>query len=698
VNRLPGVVHVRVAGVVDEHFDSARLAPLVTCSDPIVIDLDAVERITSYGVREWLRALRPVKSAPIFFARVRPAMVSQFNSVAGFDMRGALLSLYSPYVCTACNNAFEVLTDVRKEKDSLASFLAPPASCPKCGSADASFDDLEAAYYACVASKPLPMVPTVVDALLDGTLKDTALPMRLHKDIDDQITALWLSGSLDGNVRFKRQADGLEGTVVLILGGVSSVDAAGLSRLDDLLDVDVARLLLARVPEEVARMLAARPSKALRAGVISVIARRVCDTCGEVDLDVTSLIRRGASAATACPTCGAGFDAARVGDLTALAELPFVDAPPEVETYLRAHAGAPGASPSEPDATPTNRIGRYEVARRIGAGGMAEVMLGRHVGLEGFEKKVVIKRILPHLAQQSGFVQLFLGEARVAARLTHPHVVQIYDLGREGSTYFIVMEYVEGEDFNALIKQSARLGEVVPPEIAARVLTGMCAGLHAAHTYRGDDGELRPILHRDVSPHNLLIGYNGAVKLTDFGVAKANDTLEETQNVLRGKVPYMAPEHIRGADPDPRMDIYSAGICLYTALVRTNPFLRASEVESLKAVLEAPVLPPSDLRADVPRELDAIVMRAIAREPGDRYQTALELQTDLEKFLARRTWSATFSDVGEWMRGVMARAAALPPPAAPTAVDDAMTTVTTPKPQQRKLAASGGVLNGDDEI
>lgn len=721
VERQAGVHLVRVRGVIDERFDRASLAQVLTAAaasgDAILVDVEGVPRITSYGVREWSLGFRAGTTAPVYFVGVRPALVAQFNSVRQFGSAGFIVSLYCPYVCDACGKDFEILTDVRKHGDQLRASQAPAATCPACGKA-ASFDDVEQSYFAALVERPLPPLPPAIEAALDGARPSTLRPLRVAKTVTDTVTALWLVGALDQTARFKRHADGLEGYVVVILDNVVGADAAGLTKLAELLRTESAHVSLARVPLAVARRLhedsAAAAAVLGQACVVSAVADALCPRCGEVTVDVTVAVRSGGAAP--CPGCG---DPVELDIDVAYASLPWGDAPPPVASFLAKHptldaampamtedsgrlqrspgaapGSAQGSAPGSFSVPPTSiggtHVGKFEILRRIGMGGMAEVFLGRQTGIEGFEKKVVIKRILPHLAVQPSFVEQFLEEARVAARITHPNVVQIFDLARDDQNYFIVMEFVSGHDFNALIRMANRLRELIPIGIACRVVAGLCAGLHAAHTYTTDTGVRMPVLHRDVSPHNVLVGIDGAVKVTDFGVAKATGTLGETNgSKLKGKVLYMAPEHILGQRADARVDVFAAGLCLYYALVQVHPFARSSEVAALKAVLEADIKPPSALRPEIPAELDRIVMAALERDPAKRTQSAAEMADHLERFLATQA-DATFPAVGAWARSLDERIGAAMAHA-PSSRGDVNATITTPEYALEREAISARV-------
>jgi tRNA A-37 threonylcarbamoyl transferase component Bud32 len=270
----------------------------------------------------------------------------------------------------------------------------------------------------------------------------------------------------------------------------------------------------------------------------------------------------------------------------------------------------------------------------LAAGGMAEIFLARVSGLSGFQKMVVIKRILPQLATKSDFVEMFLDEARIAATLQHPNVVQMYDVGVVDGNYFIAMEYLHGEDVRSIMKALFKRDERLPLEHALNVLIGVCSGLHYAHEKVGFDGKPLDIIHRDVTPQNIIVTYEGGVKLLDFGIAKASNRFGETRfGTLKGKVPYMSPEQCRGEPLDRRSDIFSLGIMLYELTLGKRLYKGQSDFEVLKQIVEGDVILPSKIDPSYNPKLERIVMHGLEKERDKRYQTAREMQADLESLV-----------------------------------------------------------------
>jgi serine/threonine protein kinase len=303
----------------------------------------------------------------------------------------------------------------------------------------------------------------------------------------------------------------------------------------------------------------------------------------------------------------------------------------------------------------SERYGQYELLRKLATGGMAQIYLARHHGIEGFERLCVVKRILPHLAENEDFVQMFLDEARIAARLSHTNIVQIYDLGEQDETYFIAMEYIHGEDLRRVWRRAESQGQPLPLPIILRIIADAASGLDYAHK-RADQGRQLSIVHRDISPQNILVSFEGTVKVVDFGIAKAADKATHTRSgVLKGKYSYMSPEQAAGErSVDARTDVFALGVVLYELLTGTRLFKRGSDVQTLQAVTSCEVTPPSQVNPRVPQSLDEVVQKALTRLPEDRYPDALALQLALENWLIEHQQPASTAHVAAYLKELYA--------------------------------------------
>jgi serine/threonine-protein kinase len=287
----------------------------------------------------------------------------------------------------------------------------------------------------------------------------------------------------------------------------------------------------------------------------------------------------------------------------------------------------------------------------IGAGGMATVHLGRLVGDAGFARLVAIKRLRPHLAHEPEIVAAFADEARLAARVRHPNVVTMLDIVSKEGEVFLVMDYVEGVSLASLVQACANQGEHVPPPIAAAIVAQAVHGLHAAHEARSESGGMLNLVHRDVSPQNVLVGVDGVARVVDFGVAKAIGRQQTTRDgSIKGKLGYMAPEQLSGRAVTRKADIFAAGVVLWELLTEQRLFRTGDDAVTLTRTLFEPIAAPSKACAKSPKELDAVVMRALERDPARRFASGDEMATALERAM---TLAATRT-VGEWVRQIAA--------------------------------------------
>ncbi len=320
-----------------------------------------------------------------------------------------------------------------------------------------------------------------------------------------------------------------------------------------------------------------------------------------------------------------------------------------------------GTSPSGALAASDNlragqKLGRYTLLTPVAQGGMARVWAARQVGIRGFQKLVAIKTIMPALAADPEFERMFQDEARIAAAIHHPNVAEILDLGEVGSVLFLAMEWVDGVSLLSLLKARPRVP--LPDHIAARIIADACAGLHAAHELRGEHGESLQVVHRDVSPHNILVGHDGTVKVADFGVAKAMG-LEHAPTVagqLKGKVAYMSPEQAMGdTNVDRRSDIFSLGAVLYECVTGQRAWAGANDVARLQNLLAGNIIAPRQVRTDLPADLENVLAYALAVDPARRFQSAEQLRVALEQFLVSRKLIVSPADVAGYVQALCGR-------------------------------------------
>jgi serine/threonine-protein kinase len=292
-----------------------------------------------------------------------------------------------------------------------------------------------------------------------------------------------------------------------------------------------------------------------------------------------------------------------------------------------------------------DRLGRYRLLKLIATGGMGEVFLARQEGPGGFAKTVVIKRILRHLARDQGFIDLFVNEAKLAAQLQHPHIAQVFGLEREGDSWFISMEYVHGRSLRDVLDEAGRRQLKIPARIAVRLASQALQGLHFAHELKDERGQPLGILHRDVTPENLLVGFSGSVKLVDFGIARAMNGAETRVGRPRGKVAYMAPElTVSGAPVDRRADVYAVGVVLYEALTLKRPANAPTTADEALAPRR-----PYEADPQLPDGLNELLAKAMAPDPARRFQTAQEMSEALEAWITERRLSVHAADIASFL-------------------------------------------------
>ena len=375
----------------------------------------------------------------------------------------------------------------------------------------------------------------------------------------------------------------------------------------------------------------------------------------------------------------------------------------------------------KPERTDPQRIGRYELCFELASGGMASVYLARIDGASGFEKLVALKRIHRHLAKEKGYVDMFLDEARIASRITHANVCSVFDFGEADGEHYIAMEYLVGEPLSRLMSRAARdqnqRRSPLLPLRMARIIADACEGLHAAHELKDANGDLLHVVHRDVSPRNLFVTYDGAVQVVDFGIASASQRLHHTSTgQLKGTFAYMAPEQLAARPIDRRVDIWALGVALWEMLAVKRLFKRDTTANTIHSVLYDEIQPPSDYRFQVPEELDRIVLKALQRDPKARWRTTREMGQALRQFLGTQKEIMGPAELSDWMEEVfpqgearksqlmeIARMASTSLPTMPQANDmDATLTATDvrlagateiaePRSRRRKLRAASAL-------
>ncbi|MCB1032438.1 MAG: TonB family protein, partial [Acidobacteria bacterium] len=306
-------------------------------------------------------------------------------------------------------------------------------------------------------------------------------------------------------------------------------------------------------------------------------------------------------------------------------------------------------------AAPGQQFGHYTLLEKIAVGGMAEVWKARMEGVAGFQKTVAIKKILPDLTENREFERMFVDEAKLAAELNHPNITHIYDLGNIHGEYYIAMEYVEGRNLRSILNMASRKGMPIPHELALLIASRLASALDYAHRKRDNEDRSLGLVHRDVSPQNVLISYEGDIKLCDFGIAKAVSKLSRTEiGALKGKLQYMSPEQAWGKNVDSRSDIFSLGALLFEMLTGLRLFSGENEITILEAVRDGRVRKPGDFDPAIPPSVDELVAKALAKDPEDRYQTADRMRDEIEASLETLTLRPSNAELAAYLRQLIA--------------------------------------------
>ena len=385
------------------------------------------------------------------------------------------------------------------------------------------------------------------------------------------------------------------------------------------------------------------------------------------------------------------MEAKSAAEPTRRMEMPKSEAPPTViqkSPSMPVKDALPAAVAEKMVEEEGINFGQYLLLEKIATGGMAELFLAKRKGVEGFEKILAIKRILPHMSDNEEFVTMFIDEAKLAAQLTHHNICQIFDLGKIENAYYIAMEFVHGKDLRAILKSSRTKSKQMSVDLAVLVISKIASALDYAHRKRGPNGQPLNLVHRDVSPQNILISYEGEVKLVDFGIAKAATKAHVTQHgALKGKLLYMSPEQAWGKTVDKRSDIFSLGVVLYELLTGRPLFFdeNDTEVTILEKVREAKVAPTREFNSRVPTELEKIVGRALKKNPDERYQSAYEMQKDLDNLFYSESYTATGATLANYMRDLF------PDESHEGDLKEALPEKEAPKPVEAPVAAAASV-------
>ncbi|MBU8896501.1 serine/threonine protein kinase [Corallococcus sp. M34] len=671
--RVGTITHVRISGVIDETFPlNATSADL---NGLLVLDLGRVERISSFGVRRWseFAAKLPAGALGMYVVHAPPVVVDQLNMVEGFAGVTRVLSVLAPYTCRTCAEDRLRVVNLVDDAAVLAEGKAPAHACPVCAN-PLEFADQPSEFFDYGTRQQFGTVDPVVMRYLRASMPAEQPELASHlKIIQDDITYITLASALKGDLNVRRLASGLEGRVAFDFSHVKVVEPEALGKLEQVLETAAqgAQVVMCRVPPPALAALA-RSSKQLPARMATLWLPCECRHCGQLSHqriqahEYLSRLRAQQSFESACPICGGSARVPSMPQLQGfLGRTPLTDRPLEdieglepraLSQYLFGTANSEGSGSKQGASTDiSNSLSgtKLQILRRLGQGGMAEVFLAKQVGVKGFEKYVVMKKILAQFAENPEFVDMLFAEARANARLTHPNVVQTFDVGVSDGVAYILMEYVRGPDLKKLINELRRKGLALPLEHALRIVAEVAAGLHYAHSYVDPGGTPHPVVHRDVSPHNVLISLDGAIKLSDFGIAKVAGEENTQAGVLKGKISYISPEAASGRPLDARNDVFALGVVLFELLTGQLPFRRDHDAATLTAIVRDPAPVPSQLKPAIPQDVSDLILRALVKDPARRTPSAAAMREEIEAVMAHHRLNSSPAAVAQYFKDTL---------------------------------------------
>jgi serine/threonine-protein kinase len=665
------VVCLRLSGVIDDKFEAKALLDALA---PIsILDLEGIKRITSFGVRQWSEAMKtlPSQVKHLYLVRCQPSFVDQLNMVLNFGGRAEVISTVAIYFCEECQEERNVPIDVLADRAQISTGHTPPANCPTC-SKPLVLDENPQQYYRFVqtyGAKSLePAAAALMAKLKLYEVRHVDRPPEEVKLVHGDVTLFCLAGTLDSRFRPRRLASGVEGSVVFDLREVEGVDPEGAGRWQKLLDdlTGATLIVIVDLPEVLLGPAAAGMFSLKRTILHSVCARYRCGSCGNEMRESLVLSSYTDERVEVCSRCGKNAplttDRALIKRLVQQRPASEPAIPSSVKKTIGERAELLSRARAESGASQRpvgDGLARYRVVRPLSQGGMAEILLAVHQGIGGFEKLIALKKIRKELLERRHIaIELFLNEAKIAANLSHPNIVQVFEVGEHGGDLFIAMEYVHGVDVRELMRQGLVVSKPLSIEQALFIGGQVAGALHYAHNARDLTGSKLNIVHRDVSLSNIVVGHDGQVKLVDFGIATAS-VVAEAQDGLVGKLSYMSPEQVASGPLDGRSDMFSLGIVLHEMIARRPLFRRKSDRETLEAVLDAPI--PSLTQFGAPPSVDAVVMRALARKKEERFPDARSLELAITDCLQQMKSGVDAHQISVYMRELFGDKAARPP-------------------------------------
>ena len=641
---------VSVAGLVDERFlGFGDIGAMRT----VVLNVSGMTRMTSFGVRQWLKAMDalPKTITDLYLLGCPTFFVDQLNMVLNFGGAGKVLTVVAPHTCPSCGVESGETVDVLAERAALAKGGLPEKECARCGG-KLEFDETPESYFAFVSKYAASSIhPAAAQLLATRGLyasSDVAAekPPKIIKLVHGSVTYFRIIGTIGSMFRARPFLVGAEGEIVIDLAEVDRFDAAAQKewrRLLKSLAAQVSAVTLVDVSESFLAVAGDTVTLARNIAVASVLVPYGC-----VDCRRTSHESVGLEQVTwpiqfqphVCATCGGttrselpaeALQPLQKASTTApLASAKVIGQRDEIlsRALTDANVAQAGEGATAAITADDTILGKYKIVQRLSAGGMAEVFLAKQVGIGGFEKPVALKRIQRKLLETRHLaIELFLNEAKIAGRLMHPNIVQVLDVGEVQGALYLAMEYVHGKDLGKLIKKLQQSRTIMPLGEACYIVREVAQALHHAYWSTDMTGKRLAVVHRDISPQNIILSFDGAVKLLDFGVAMSAVT-EHASTMIVGKWLYMSPEATTNGQIDHRSDLFSLGVILYLLCSGSVPFTGSEPKEIVKKIRAGQYSPLHHVVA-VPDRLAMLVARLLAPNPDDRPQRGQEVAAEL---------------------------------------------------------------------
>jgi eukaryotic-like serine/threonine-protein kinase len=641
------VTLVSVSGLVDERFLGFGD---VAATKTLILNVSGMTRMTSFGVRQWLKAMGslPKTITDLYLLGCPTFFVDQLNMVLNFGGTSKVLSVLAPHTCPSCGVESGETIDVLADRANLVKGALPEKECARCAG-KLEFDETPEAYFAFVAKYAATSISPAAAQLLGQlglyTSTDSAAekPSRIIKLVHGSVTYFRIIGTIGTMFRARPFLVGAEGEVVIDLAEVARFDPAGQKewrRLLKSLAGQVSSITLVDISESFLTAAGDTLTIARNIAVASVLVPYGCIECGRTSQESVPLVWPLQFGAHVCATCGGSTGNRMAIELLAPLQKASTNIPPasakvvaQREEILSraltdANVARAGDSAVAAVAADDTILGKYKIVRRLSAGGMAEVFLAKQVGIGGFEKPVALKRIQRKLLDTRHLaIELFLNEAKIAGRLTHPNIVQVLDVGEVQGALYLAMEYVHGKDLGRVVKKLQATRTIMPLGEACYIVREVAQALHHAYWSTDMTGQRLSVVHRDISPQNIILSYDGAVKLLDFGVAVSAVT-EQAETMIVGKWLYMSPETTTNDQVDHRSDLFSLGVILYLLCSGYMPFTGRDPKEIVKKIRAGQYKPLQEIVA-IPERLAVLVARLLAPNPDDRPQRGQEVAVEL---------------------------------------------------------------------